>query len=792
MRVIPDASQMCAVSLHAGASSRSVSALYDWNYLAAAPCILISMSNAYCYEIGGYGLVVVGHGVVRTSSSLMLLGTRRRLLLLADEGYDDDNDGINNGTSSGTKSPSLTETIQSFQAWNHTAEPCSGLVHEFVAKGRLLGVLDMQALEQCVQWRRVGQSIIRDFNLTRMMTGNGNSGAESCCSHVFMSLQDFVSVISKNKGVGLQMLQHAPGIVHALVKSTSLYATLVDLFDVIRQHAAIYYLEGIWQHVFFSNGTNNRTAFSGLNATEMQMIRKFMREHRRQIAMFEMYANEPFSAMIGAFESSSSSSSSSLGSEGGNSSNGTATYANKSMPKRRLLFESEDPVVDSYTSLVASTKGFSNIAVSSLASTRSSSSLPLITDTWLEGPFGWPPRVSSFYGKGGEGNLADGKCAAFEVGVRSTMDVMRVVKRYYETDFASKVLQQAPWDIRSNMPSLYTKPVANKTSISSNSTGEVTAMGSSYYWDVASDQGQWAPFIFRSFLGAVDTYTPWLQDFAAGFFTLQRSSSSNGGASKDALTAGNLLHDALVCDFDSVMFCGKQREGDSTRVRRNILICMVISYGMWYAVGLVLSVIPGAGMFYVLTYSFMWLLVPVTAIQLSYGMAVTCFPMVPTCAVQDIVVSLQATLPISIRWPDALQEYPGCITNASKNEGCLKSCRGDPFHFQRWEDSAAWLLCSFDAANCTGVDVPYAPMVRQAAWNYSRVISRSADGEGGGLDLWHAHQFCFFVTLGQALPWLFVALAGVYVVLSMLTLPFAVISAGVQFLMQAISFTHVE
>jgi hypothetical protein len=48
-RVVPDASQLCAVSLHAGASSRTVSAQYDWDYLAAAPCILISMGNAYCY-----------------------------------------------------------------------------------------------------------------------------------------------------------------------------------------------------------------------------------------------------------------------------------------------------------------------------------------------------------------------------------------------------------------------------------------------------------------------------------------------------------------------------------------------------------------------------------------------------------------------------------------------------------------------------------------------------------------------------------------------------------------------
>jgi hypothetical protein len=51
-----------AVLLHTGASSLSVSVLYKWtslsvsvlhkwNYLAAEPCILISMSNAYCYQV---------------------------------------------------------------------------------------------------------------------------------------------------------------------------------------------------------------------------------------------------------------------------------------------------------------------------------------------------------------------------------------------------------------------------------------------------------------------------------------------------------------------------------------------------------------------------------------------------------------------------------------------------------------------------------------------------------------------------------------------------------------------
>ena len=101
MRVVPDASQLCAVSLHAGASSRTVSALYEWSYLAAAPCVLISMGNAYCYEIPGYGLRVVGHGLVRSTSTLLSGedggGRRRRrrrsLLMFGFDGGSSDGEG---------------------------------------------------------------------------------------------------------------------------------------------------------------------------------------------------------------------------------------------------------------------------------------------------------------------------------------------------------------------------------------------------------------------------------------------------------------------------------------------------------------------------------------------------------------------------------------------------------------------------------------------------------------------------------------------------------------------------
>ena len=109
----------------------------------------------------------------------------------------------------------------------------------------------------------------------------------------------------------------------------------------------------------------------------------------------------------------------------------------------------------------------------------------------------------------------------------------------------------------------------------------------------------------------------------------------------------------------------------------------------------------------------------------------------------------------------------------------------------RWEDSAAWIMCTLDANRCTEWDIPLAPMAREAAWNYSQVIqdSRASDA---GMDLWHAHQFCFVVTMGQALPWFFLVIAVLYVGINMVKIPFVILSAGVQFLVQALSFTHAE
>jgi hypothetical protein len=130
-------------------------------------------------------------------------------------------------------------------------------------------------------------------------------------------------------------------------------------------------------------------------------------------------------------------------------------------------------------------------------------------------------------------------------------------------------------------------------------------------------------------------------------------------------------------------------------MRRNILICILIAYVLWAAVAALVSTIQIVGSIGVLIRYSMAVLVPVTGIQLAYGMAVTCLPLIPTCLLQDVALGLQGMLPMNLAWPNALQTSPGCIQaaldmrmNASAPRftlrqiqmRCLKSCSSNAYH----------------------------------------------------------------------------------------------------------------
>lgn len=60
----------------------------------------------------------------------------------------------------------------------------------------------------------------------------------------------------------------------------------------------------------------------------------------------------------------------------------------------------------------------------------------------------------------------------------------------------------------------------------------------------------------------------------------------------------------------------------------------------------------------------------------------------------------------------------------------------------------------------------------------------------GDTDEAHAFLFCFLITLAQAVPWLFLAFAGLYLALALVTMPLGIAGNLVQACMQFIAYSN--
>lgn len=232
--------------------------------------------------------------------------------------------------------------------------------------------------------------------------------------------------------------------------------------------------------------------------------------------------------------------------------------------------------------------------------------------------------------------------------------------------------------------------------------------------------------------------------------------------------------------------------------RKNLVISFILSFAIYMVITFLLeatmitSFLGPVWRIFGLT-----LLVPWMAFQMAYGVGPACFPMVPTCLVQDIMLFVQAMLPVSIVWPNSLQIVPGCASNASLSSSspCLKSCRSEPFYYTSWESSVAWATCNVLVKDCELITMP--DIVRsftqlpQAFANHSEVVHK-ASNNATFMDIWHGHQFCFFITLGQLLPYILILVGMAYAAVQLLMFPVILFSAAMQFAWQAVAYTHLD
>jgi len=204
----------------------------------------------------------------------------------------------------------------------------------------------------------------------------------------------------------------------------------------------------------------------------------------------------------------------------------------------------------------------------------------------------------------------------------------------------------------------------------------------------------------RSFLGALPKLT-WLQNVSTKTAKAAKSWTSSLvhtvtdmiGLDFGALSnffLGNrqwtmqwIVQTATRCDLASVMSCSRHTRD---------LFMSVLMFVLLYFVVSVLSQAMG---FPILS-TLLWVSFPWFILWYTFGMSPACFPMLPTCLLQDVITTAQELLPPSLEFPELLL-CPGTSGNAT----CLRSC--EDLGFTTWSDPLAFLICDIHDGWCDAI-----------------------------------------------------------------------------------------
>jgi hypothetical protein len=600
--IMTDGTALCGVTT-AAHSSRSMQPFIPWHSLAAAPCAITNKANAQCFRTDTMGYLVVGHGTVQG----------RRLL-----------------EESGDEEPwELDLEILDFPLWNHTADPCRMLAKAHFS-GEHLSISEEAALESCVKTRQFGNFTINALNLTSLAAHD----------NFLLSFTDFFTAASQ-RGVLRQLLK-TEGLLHFVITQNSVTKAWLDTFTSFSIAVALLY-DRNWSQL---GGGNATTATNATNATLYSDPEWYKGVVSSQLGA--MYLLAPVSSMATMSTMYTMSEHFLQPAMTTTASERTTTayvppppqqnvppprqnvpppqqnvppprqnvpppQQNVSPPQQnvpvsssRRLLDTSDDAIFRYSTLTAATDGFSNIPLGSA-----------MADSWLEGPFGWPPRMDKDDWDGSE------ECTAAQVALGIFGDAGLVMNSFFAPEQPSK--QELTWGLVENLPSTYTIPT-NHTNAS------VSAKDSS-----GDASGDWASVFFLFIAeSVVENYLGIGPTSIKTFFT------SAPEIPRDILTARNLAKDMLMCDFESVMLC--------SRHNRRIFVSLILSYLLYLIIATLLGFVGLRGLAGSLFY-----LIPFIALWLSYGLSPMCIPMIPTCILSDIIESVQVILPAKITWPDALQ-----------------------------------------------------------------------------------------------------------------------------------------
>ena len=258
---------------------------------------------------------------------------------------------------------------------------------------------------------------------------------------------------------------------------------------------------------------------------------------------------------------------------------------------------------------------------------------------WLDGPFQWPPLDRTAMGSCPSGEASIRILTSAFVTLRDHLRNPRPVPKYDHQ--------------RVNA----TFPVFHRHNFSADPSGPVNAtdaMVATYNPLV----GLFAGLIKTLLTGVIGID----MSYIIGFFTGGLNPDDNG------MTIATLAKSMLKCDFKSVIDCQKKRVNTLSGALAVCLLMAILYISFGAMTALVLS---GVGILPLI----LWYV---------YGYSPTCIPMVPECAVQDVLDSVGWLIPIQLTWPAALQRIPGCALNPDiPYRDCFIPCAADPFRYAR-------------------------------------------------------------------------------------------------------------
>jgi hypothetical protein len=229
----------------------------------------------------------------------------------------------------------------------------------------------------------------------------------------------------------------------------------------------------------------------------------------------------------------------------------------------------------------------------------------------------------------------------------------------------------------------------------------------------------------------------------------------------------------LKCDFQAVTFCNKHRKDLFASIIILLILYVILSYfGQLVA-------IPYIGTALALSF------VPVL-LWYTYGMALTCTPMLPTCFIDDLIDLTSSVFPQQVTFPAHLQTSAGCLADPTQ-ASCLLRCSEPPVSFVDWRDTLAFGICYSSESLCASL---------AAGIGESDTLGAKLLAKGAVLNsdeaLISSSLFCFGVTFVNIVPALVLLLVAVTMAGYVFYLPCVLLPKLFALLAQSMTYLHVE